>query len=87
MHINYFHNHETLLIKFGSFYMVDSGIGQGLTSHCHAQNNLPETRVSINQTKSCASQREASSCQQFLKSEIHNSNLTTHYAYQLFSQP
>ena len=28
-----------------------------------------------------------SSCQQFLKSEIHNSNLTTHYAYQLFSQP
>ena len=32
MHINYFHNHETLLIKFGSFYMVDSGIGQVLTS-------------------------------------------------------
>ena len=28
-----------------------------------------------------------SSCQQFLKSEIHNSNLRTHYAYQLFSQP
>ena len=37
MHINYFHNHETPLIKFGSFYMVDSGIGQGLTSHYHAQ--------------------------------------------------
>ena len=28
-----------------------------------------------------------SSCQQFLKSKIHNSNLTTHYAYKLFSHP
>ena len=32
--------------------MVDSSIGQGLTSHCHAWNNLPETWASINQTKS-----------------------------------
>ena len=28
-----------------------------------------------------------SSCQQFIKSETHNSNLTTHHAYKLFSQP
>ena len=30
--------------------MVDSGIGQGLTSQCHAWSNLPETWASINQT-------------------------------------
>ena len=28
--------------KVWLFYMVDSGIGQGLTSHFHARNNLPE---------------------------------------------
>ena len=36
--------------KVWIFHMVDSGIGQGLTSHCHARSNLPETWASINQT-------------------------------------
>ena len=35
--------HNSNLTTYYAYSMVDSGSGQGLTSHYHAQNNLPET--------------------------------------------
>ena len=45
------------------------------------------TWTSTYNTSSWHNSMQASSCQQFLKSEIYNFKLTTHSAYRLFSQP
>ena len=45
-----YYAYQLFLQPWDSSHKVDSGIGQGLTSHCHAQSNLPETWASINQT-------------------------------------
>ena len=63
--------------------MVDSGVGQGLTSHCHARNNLPETWVSNIQTQSYASQQWLVVVSNFSNPEFTIRILTNYYAYHM----